>query len=121
MSVGKLKLKGIALPGTSCLWTPLDSEGLRLNESAETVIAGNDGVIALSPSPRTIWYMLECNRTGYPVDPIDPVDPVESSSSSKEDSSPSFSSFGNTKGGSSTLKVSWVLMMAILVFVCGMI
>lgn len=119
MSVGKLKLKGIALPGTSCLWTPLDSEGLRLNESAENVVAGDDGVIALSPSPSTIWYVLECNRTGYPDEPVEPID---TSSGFKDDSSysrsrSSSSSFGQSKDGSSSLKVSWVLMI-VLVFVC---
>lgn len=120
MSVGKLKLKGIALPGTSCLWTPLDSEGLRLNESAETVVAGDDGVIALSPSPRTIWYVLECDRAGYPEDPVEPVEPVEpvapveSTISIKDDSSS-----GKSKDDSSYLKVSWILMMA-LVLISGM-
>lgn len=119
MSVGKLKLKGVAMAGTSCLWTPLDPEGLKDSESAVTVVAGDDGVITLDASPKTIWYVLECNRTGYPDEPVEPVEPAYTSSSLKYDSSnpSSSSSFGPSKDGSSCLKVSWALMMA-LAFVC---
>ena len=100
VSVGKLKLRKVALPGTSCLWTPLDSEGIPLNESAETVVADDDGVITLSPSPRTIWYTLECDREGYPDDPIDP------------------STSGVSRGVPFVLKASWVLVVALVMLMC---
>lgn len=116
MSVGKLKLKGVAMTGTSCLWTPLDPEGLKDSESAVTVVAGDDGVITLDTSPKTIWYVLECNRTGYPDDPVEPIEPAYTSSSINHDSSNPSSSFGPSKDGSSCLKVSWALMMALAFF-----
>lgn len=112
VSVGSLKLKGIALPGTSCLWIPLDSEGLRLNESAETVTADANGVIELFASPSTIWYSLDCNRTGYPDDPVG----GSSFSSSSSILSSSSSSEGLSKDGSSVLHVPQVLMIAIVFF-----
>ena len=75
-----MRLKGVALPGTSCTWTPLDSEGLEITESEKTVVASEDGVVSLDTSPATIWYALKCNRTGYPEEPTE--DPSKDASSS---------------------------------------
>ena len=74
VSTGTLKLKGIALPGTSCAWTPLDPEGLEVTESEKTVVASENGVVLLETSPTTIWYSLRCNRTGYPEEEPDEPD-----------------------------------------------
>ena len=97
VSTGTLKLKGIALQGTSCAWTPLDSKGLEVTESEKIVVANENGVVLLETSPATIWYSLKCNRTGYTEEP------EESSESNKPDTS-------------SSLCVQWVLIVLATLF-----
>ena len=107
VSTGTLKLNGIALPGTTCAWTPLDSEGLEVAESEKTVTASENGAVSLETSPMTIWYSLRCNRTGYPDEPEEPEVPEV----------PEEPNESNKSDASSSLCVQWGLIVLAPLFV----